>query len=163
MDNVLKTKEAKLSAPEKNAILNAVSWYDANAEKVLKGTVKLVGDKLSQLLQHLGCKENQLADYGYYLSEKNGEYLEYETESDLRDNENVPLKENIHDYFLQEVKPHVSEAWINIDATKIGYEISFNKYFYRHKPLRTIEEVSTDILQLEQKSDGLIREILNLA
>lgn len=163
VDDVLKTKEAKLSAPEKNAILNAVSWYDANAEKVLKGTVKLVGDKLSQLLQHLGCKENQLADYGYYLSEKNGEYLEYETESDLRDNENVPLKENIHDYFLQEVKPHVSEAWINIDATKIGYEISFNKYFYRHKPLRTIEEVSTDILQLEQKSDGLIREILNLA
>jgi hypothetical protein len=66
---------------------------------------------------------------------------EYETESDLRDTENVPLKENIYDYFLREVKPHVAEAWINLDATKIGYEISFNKYFYRHKPLRSIEEV----------------------
>ena len=89
-------------------------------------------------------------------------FLEYETESDLRDTENVPLKENIYDYFLREVKPHVSEAWINLDATKIGYEISFNKYFYRHKPLRSIEEVSADILALESESDGLIREILNL-
>jgi type I restriction enzyme M protein len=57
----------------------------------------------------------------------------------------------------------VDEAWINLDATKIGYEISFNKYFYRHKPLRNIEDVSADILELEKQSDGLIREILNLA
>ena len=101
--------------------------------------------------------------YGYFATNKKGEYLEYENESDLRDTENVPLKENIYAYFLSEVKPHVAEAWINLDATKIGYEISFNKYFYRHKPLRAIEEVSTDILKLEELSDGLIREILNLA
>lgn len=163
VDEVLKAKKAKLSASEKNAILNAVSWYDANAEKVIKGTTKLTGDKLEQLLEHLACKETELADYGYFATNKKGEYIEYETESDLRDTENVPLKENIYSYFLREVKPHVSEAWINLDATKIGYEISFNKYFYRHKPLRTIEEVSTDILKLEQLSDGLIREILNLA
>jgi type I restriction enzyme M protein len=50
------------------------------------------------------------------------------------------LKENIYDYFLREVKPHVAEAWINLDATKIGYEISFNKYFYRHKPLRALKK-----------------------
>jgi len=56
----------------------------------------------------------------------------------------------------------VPEAWINLDATKIGYEISFNKYFYRHTPLRTLEEVSADILALERESDGLISEILGL-
>jgi type I restriction enzyme M protein len=78
----------------------------------------------------------------------------------LRDTENVPLKEQIYDYFIREVKPHVSEAWLNLDATKIGYEISFNKYFYRHKPLRELEDVTTDILNLENESDGLIREIL---
>jgi type I restriction enzyme M protein len=50
----------------------------------------------------------------------------------------------------------------NLDSTKIGYEISFNKYFYRHKPLRSIEAVAADILQLEAESDGLIREILSL-
>lgn len=162
VDEALKAKKAKLSASEKNAILNAVSWYDATAEKVINGTTKLAGDKLEQLLAHLDCKETELADYGYFATNKKGEYLEYETESDLRDTENVPLKENIYSYFLREVKPHVAEAWINLDATKIGYEISFNKYFYRHKPLRAIEEVSADILKLEALSDGLIREILNL-
>jgi type I restriction enzyme M protein len=55
----------------------------------------------------------------------------------------------------------VDEAWINLDATKIGYEISFNKYFYQHKPLRAIEAVTADILALEKESDGLIAEILN--
>lgn len=163
VDLVIKAGKLKLSTSEKNAILNSVSWYHADAIRVRKGIVKLSGDKLEQLLQHLDCKENQLHDYGYYPTDKKGEYLQYETEGDLRDFENVPLKENIYSYFLREVKPHVSEAWINLDATKIGYEISFNKYFYRHKPLRTLEEVSADILQLENESEGLIREILNLA
>ena len=155
-------KACLVSTGEKNAILNAVSWYDAAAEKVLKGTTKLTGDKMEQLLRHLDCQETELADHGYFATGKKGEYLEYETESDLRDTENVPLKDNIHAYFLREVKPHVAEAWINLDATKIGYEISFNKYFYRHKPLRSMEEVSGDILKLEELSDGLIREILDL-
>jgi len=162
VDAELKTLGLKLSASEKNAILNAVSWYDAGAVIVEKGIVKLSGDKLDRLLDHLDCTESQLADYGYFPTGKKGEYLQYETESDLRDTENVPLKDNIYQYFLREVKPHVPEAWINLDATKIGYEISFNKYFYRHKPLRSIEEVSADILRLEAESDGLIREILSL-
>lgn len=163
VDEVMKANKIKLSSSEKNTILNAVSWYDADAEKVIKGTVKLDGNKLEQLLQHLGCKENELADFGFYAIGKRSEYIEFETESDLRDTENVPLKENIHEYFLREVKPHVEEAWINMDATKIGYEISFNKYFYIHKPLRSLEEVSADILHLEEESEGLINEILNLA
>ncbi len=163
VDAALKANKLKLSTSERNSLLNAISWYDVRAEKVQKGVVKLAGTKLEQLLEHLDCHENQLSDYGYYTTGKKGEYLEYETESDLRDTENVPLKENIYDYFLREVKAHITEAWINLDATKIGYEISFNKYFYRHKPLRTIEEVSEDILKLEQESDGLIRAILKLS
>jgi type I restriction enzyme M protein len=163
VNKALKQKDVKLSASEKNAILNAISWYHEDAEKVEKGIVKLNGDKLQQLLTHLDCEVTQLADYGYFPTDKKGEHLTYETESDLRDTENVPIKENIHSYFLREVKPHVTEAWINLDATKIGYEISFNKYFYQHKPLRNIEAVSADILALEAESDGLIREILDLS
>jgi type I restriction enzyme M protein len=159
----LKSQKIKSQASELNAILNAVCWYDASAEKVVKATVKISGDKLEKLLDHLGCEESQLADFGYFPTGKKSEYLLYETESNLRDTENVPLKDDIHSYFLREVKPHVSEAWINLDATKIGYEISFNKYFYQHKPLRTIEEVGADILQLEAESEGLITEILNLS
>lgn len=163
VNKALKKAGKKLSATELNAILNAVSWYDATAEKVIKSEVKLAGEKLDKLLDFLGCTEKELPDYGYYPAKEKGVYIVYETEGDLRDTENVPLKENIYDYFIKEVKPHVAEAWINLNATKIGYEISFNKYFYRHKPLRDIEEVTHEILQLEAESEGLIREILNLA
>lgn len=162
VDAALKSMKVKLSAAERNAILNAVSWYDETAEKVVKGTMKLSGDKLEKLLARLDCSEAELPDYGYYPTGRNSEYLTYESESELRDTENVPLKENIHAYFLREVQPHVAEAWINMDATKIGYEISFNKYFYRHKPLRSLEEVTADIVALEKESDGLIKEILQI-
>lgn len=162
VDEVIKSEKLKLSTSEKNAILNAVSWYDGDAEKVVKGIVKLTGDKLKKILEHLDCTESELPNYGYYTTAKKGEYITYETESDLRDTENIPLKEDIYTYFLREVKPHVEEAWINLDATKIGYEISFNKYFYQHKPLRAISDITEDILALEKQSDGLIAEILNL-
>jgi type I restriction enzyme M protein len=86
----------------------------------------------------------------------------YETSTDLRDTESVPLKENVQDYFLREVAPHVPEAWIDLSKTKVGYEISFNKYFYQHTPLRSLEEVSREIRELERESEGLISEILNV-
>lgn len=174
VNQIIKAENLDASASVKKAILNAVSWYDAEAEKVIKKKEKLTGDKLQSLLIHLGCKEEDLADFGYFpyesviakeerlkQSHQKNLYITYETESDLRDTENVPLKDNIHSYFKREVQPHVEEAWINLDATKIGYEISFNKYFYKHTPLRSIEEVTQDILELERKSEGLIAEILN--
>ena len=157
----LKASNTKLTASEKNQILAAVSWYDESAEKVIKNTQKLRDEKLDLLLQHLNCTTEQLPNYGYYPSGKKDEYIIYETQSDLRDTESVPLQENIHTYFLREVKPHVPDAWIDLDKTKIGYEISFNKYFYQHKPLRSIEEVTKDILELEKQSEGVISEILN--
>lgn len=162
IDDELKAQKLTISAGDKKAILNAVSWYNADADKVIKKVEKLSVDKLTKLLQHLDCEETDLADFGYYATANKGEYTVYETESDLRDSENVPLKNNIHSYFLKEVKPHVAEAWINLDATKIGYEISFNKYFYKHTPLRSIADVTKDIVALENKSEGLIAEILNL-
>jgi len=158
----IKTLQLNVSISDKKAILNAVSWYDAKAEKVIKKTEKISGKKLTALLAHLGCTVDDLADFGYYPGTQKNEYIMYETESELRDTESVPLKDNIHAYFLREVKPHVPEAWINLDATKIGYEISFNKYFYKHTPLRSIEEVSKEILALERQSEGLIAEILKL-
>jgi type I restriction enzyme M protein len=162
VDSALKEANIKLTSSEKNAILSAVSWYDESAKKVVKKVHKFTDEKLEALLKHLGCKKEDLADFGYYATEKPNEYIEYESESDLRDSETVPLDESIHDYFLREVKPYVEEAWINLDSVKIGYEISFNKYFYRHKPLRSLEEVTADILELEKQSEGLIKEILEV-
>lgn len=163
VDKAIKTLSLKLSSSERNAILNAVSWYDENAEKVIQKVHSLNKDKLEKLLVHLDCEVEQLADFGYFATGKPNEYITYEPCTDLRDAESIPLKDNIHRYFLAEVRPHVAEAWINLDSTQIGYEISFNKYFYRHKPLRSLEEVTQDILSLEQQADGLIAEILGLS
>lgn len=160
-DAICKDINVKLSATDKKAILSAVSEYDATAERVIKKVEKLNADKLAQLVARLGCTEAQLADYGYYATAKKGEYITYETESDLRDSEQIPLSEAIYNYFIREVKLHVEEAWINLDSVKIGYEISFNKYFYKHIPLRSIEEVKAELLALEEQADGILNDILN--
>lgn len=157
----VKARKTKLSATEKNVILNAVSWYDEKAEKVIGKRYQLSDDGVAGLAERFGCAEEELADFGYYR-QQDGSYLTYESATDLRDAESVPLKDSIHRYFLAEVKPHVEEAWINLDSVKIGYEISFNKYFYRHKPLRSLEDVTRDILALEEKADGLISDILGV-
>ena len=59
-----------------------------------------------------------------------------EPDPELRDYENVPLKEDIHAYFEREVRPHVPDAWIDESKTKVGYEIPFNRHFYKYTPPR---------------------------
>ncbi|SFK11142.1 type I restriction enzyme M protein [Stutzerimonas kunmingensis] len=168
VDETLKQLGLKLPAPARKQILNAVSWRDERAEKVVKKILKLNAAKLAELLAELRTTQDKLADYGYWPNDK-GEYIEYEPDSELRDTENVPLALDsslaasgvIHDYFIREVRPHVDEAWIAIDKTVIGYEISFNKYFYQHKPLRSLEEVTAEILALEAETDGLIKQLVS--
>ncbi|CAH0247485.1 putative type I restriction enzyme BthVORF4518P M protein [Agrobacterium fabrum] len=157
----LKARKIKLTATEKNAILNAVSWYADDGEKVIDSVKRFTKVELEDVAARLGCQIDELGDFGLYV-QADGSWLSYESSTDLRDSEAVPLKDNIHRYFKAEVKPHVPEAWINLGTVKIGYEISFNKHFYRHKPLRSLEAVTRDILGLEQKADGLIADILGM-
>ena len=74
--------------------------------------------------------------------------VEYEPDSDLRDTEQVPLLEEggIEAFIRREVLPHAPDAWVDESGTKIGYEISFTRYFYKPQPLRTLEEIRADIL-----------------
>jgi len=83
-----------------------------------------------------------------------------EPDTQLRDNENVPLKEDIQTYFQREVLPHVPDAWINESRTAKGYEISFTRYFYQYKPLRPLADIRAEILALEAETDGLLQEVL---
>ncbi|PAA25779.1 type I restriction-modification system subunit M [Pseudomonas fragi] len=161
VDAAIKALKLKLAAPERKQILNIVSWREEKAAKVIKKAHKLLGSKLQAVLAELRISEEKLVDYGYWPSKKVDEYIEYETDSELRDTENVPLKEDIHSYFIREVRPHVGEAWIAIDKTVIGYEISFNRYFYQHKPLRSLEEVTQEILALEAETDGLLKQLVS--
>ena len=156
---IIKARKIKLTATEKNAILNAVSWYADDAEKVVDSVRRFTRGELEAEAARLGCHIDELADFGLH-AQSDGSYLTYEASTDLRDSESVLIKDSIHRYFKAEVKPHVAEAWINLGTVKIGFEISFNKYFYRHKPLRSLDAVTKDILALEQKADGLIAEIL---
>ena len=87
--------------------------------------------------------------------------VEYEPDSDLRDTEQVPILEDggIQTFFQREVLPYASDAWIDQSATKVGYEISFTKYFYKPVPLRTLEEIRADIEAVEKESEGLLDDL----
>lgn len=84
-----------------------------------------------------------------------------EPDAELRDNENVPLKEDIQTYFKREVLPHVPDAWIDESKTKVGYEIPFTRHFYQYKPLRPLAEIEGEIRTLEAEIQGMLTEVLS--
>jgi type I restriction enzyme M protein len=88
--------------------------------------------------------------------------VEYEPDSELRDTEKVPLQEDggIEAFIRREVLPYVPEAWIDDSSTKIGYEISFARYFYKPQPLRSLEEIRADMVALEKETEGVLDAIL---
>lgn len=81
-------------------------------------------------------------------------------DSKKRDKENVPLKEDVERYFAEEVLPHVPDAWIDFDKTRIGYEINFTKYFYEYEALRPAAELKVEIADLEKEITNLLNELL---
>jgi len=89
--------------------------------------------------------------------------VEYEPNTDLRDTEQIPLMENggIEAFLKREVLPHATDAWYVEDSVKVGYEISFTRYFYKPAPMRSLEEIRADILALEQETEGLLGEIID--
>jgi len=129
-------KELKLDIEAKGlkAITDAICWKNEDAEKVIK--------KAPSLKERAG-----------------GEV--YEADSDLRDTENVPLDQDIHDYFNREVLQHIPDAWIDESKTVKGYEISFTRYFYNYVPPRSIEEITAKIFELEKETEGILNEIVN--
>jgi len=141
----------RLSATETKLLLRAVSWRVETAVPVLAKVHKHgkvapdpIHGRYEQMVRAKCC------------------VVEFEPDSDLRDTEQVPLLEpgGIEAFFRREVLPHVPDAWIDADTTKIGYEISFTRYFYQPKPLRTLEEIRADILAVQKEAEGLLDEIL---
>lgn len=146
----------KVGAADLKAILRAVSWRVETAPPVIAkvhkpGKAKAGPDPL----------------YGLFQAEMNGKacLVEYETDSELRDTEQVPLLEEggIEAFIKREVLPYTQDAWINAEATKIGYEVSFTRHFYKPQPLRTLAEIRADILALEAETEGLLSEIVGAA
>ena len=81
-------------------------------------------------------------------------------DSKKRDKESIPLNVDIETYFKEEVLPHVPNAWIDYQSTKIGYEINFTKYFYEYKGLQPAKEIKAEIVDLEKEIASLLNELL---
>ncbi len=151
----LKKRKLKASAPQLKAIFDAVSWRDPEAETIVS--------TLTTFELDLGTGPEDLRPF--YSVIEGGKGITYEADSELRDTESIPLtyEGGIEAYFHKEVLPHVPDAWIDESKTVIGYEISFNKYFYVHQPLRDLAEVVQEIRDLETETEGLLEEILSFS
>jgi type I restriction enzyme M protein len=101
--------------------------------------------------------EQPLVQDGKMVIDKKGNV---KPDGSLRDSERIPLDVDIDDYFEKEVKPHLPNSWVDKEKTQVGYEINFTKYFYQYTPLRSVQDVLNDLLNLEKESDGLMNELI---
>ncbi|HNQ88440.1 MAG TPA: class I SAM-dependent DNA methyltransferase [Verrucomicrobiota bacterium] len=131
LDEALKRAGLRIGAPVRKSIFSALSERDETAEI---------------------CRDEE---------------GQPEPDAELRDTENVPLGEDIEDYFKREVKPHVPDAWISTgvrdhkdgEIGKVGYEINFNRYFYKYQPPRPLAEIEADIRTLEGEIMEMLKDI----
>jgi type I restriction enzyme M protein len=151
VDAALKKADIKLPTADLKQILKAVSWRVETGPPVIAKLHKPGKTKADPLR-------------GLFATTVDGKpaTVEYEPDSDLRDTEQVPLMEDggIEAFIRREVLPYTPDAWIKEDATKVGYEVSFTRHFYKPQPLRTLEEISADILAIEKEAEGLLDELL---
>ena len=148
---MLKKLGLKPGAADLKLIINAVSWRVEEAPRVIKKVHKPGKTKPDPLL-------------GLFESQIDGKscVIEYEPDSELRDYEQIPLLEEggIEAFIRREVLLYTPDAWIVEADTKIGFEVSFTRHFYKPPVLRTLAEISADILALEQETEGLLVEII---
>ena len=156
---------AFMAATEERAKKQGIK-ITAKRQKLLQTTLAEKNEDAAPIIRKLyrPGKAEPNPIYGRFEVKVNGrsQIVEYETDSELRDTEQVPLLEEggIEAFFLREVLPHVPDAWIDETSAKIGYEISFTRYFYKPTPLRTLEEIRSDIVSLENETKGLLDEII---
>lgn len=165
-----------------------VQLINASSEGFYKNMRKPLGDKRVELgiqdilkIQELyfAFEENEYSkifdneDFGFYQittyqpeRDENGKIIKdskgnLKSDSELKDFEKVPMKESIEEYFKREVLPFAVDAWYDDKKMKIGYEILFTKYFYKHEPLRNLGAIEKDIMLLEKETDGILNEIIS--
>ena len=157
---------AKLSSELASAILTALSDIEEDkltsrtAFKKALGDTKLTASQFKLIQKHIGVHD----DEAELCRDSKGKL---EADPELRDYENVPLTEDIHEYFAREVTPHVPLAWIDEkkrDAKDgevgiVGYEIPFNRHFYEYTPPRPLEEIDGELETLNAEIMGMLREI----
>jgi type I restriction enzyme M protein len=151
VQKALKLQGLQLAATDLKPLLKETSWRVEEAPPVISKVHK-PGKAAADPL------------HGLFAAEIGGKacVVEYELDSELRDTEQVPLLEEggIEAFIRREVLPYTPDAWVNAEATKVGYEVSFTRHFYKPKPLRSLAEIAADIRAIEQEAEGLLDGLL---
>ena len=141
----------KLTAKRKKLLQTSLAARDKTAEPVIRKIHKpgrMAPDPIRGLVESTVKGKRRV--------------VEYEPDSELRDTEQIPLQEEggLEAFLRREVLPYAPDAWYQPDSVKVGYEISFTRYFYKPQPMRTLEEIRADILALEKETEGLLGDII---
>jgi len=139
-------------------LVGSVWWTKSEATNALHAAVVEAGAQWPSgaALQKGFWAAVSVSDPGGEVQTAKGEPL---PDPDLRDYENVPLDEDIDAYFAREVTPHVPDAWIDYDKTKVGYEIPLTRHFYVYTPPRPLAEIDAELRELESQIQKLLGEV----
>ncbi len=146
LSGLLKERGSKWKTIEKKLFRDIFAERDADAAPVV-------------LRERKPTKEENALVWGWFYDEKTKTERMYEPDVQLRDNENIRLKEDIVTHFLHEVKPHVPDAWADREKITPAYEINFNRYFYTYTPPRTLAKIDADIKDMQEEIMRLLREV----
>ncbi len=156
--------KVRVERPLRLAGIDPDRAYKATEIKQLKHTCKRAEDAppVIRKIHKRGTRPDPLRGLFETTIKGRPAVVEYEPDSELRDHEQVPLLEEggIDAFLEREVLPYAPDAWYDPAKVKIGYEISFTRYFYKPKPLRSLDEIRADILEAEKETEGLLAEIL---
>lgn len=159
-------KEIAEGRKQQEALIKALSEIDGQyrnqevflneLDSVLKKNNLSVSSTLKKAIISSLSERDEEADV---VTDKKGNF---QPDSELRDYENVPLKEDIKEYMDREVLPYVPDAWVDEGKSKVGYEISFNRYFYIYKPPRSLVEIQDELKTIESEIEGLLTEGISI-
>ncbi|WP_454920935.1 type I restriction-modification system subunit M [Abiotrophia defectiva] len=177
---VLSNKKAGTKREGKVQLINANGLFEKRRKALGNKRNDIPGNAIEEITRIYGeFRENEIsqiydnADFGYtkitverpLLDEDGNPILKKnkpQADSSLRDTENVPLKEDIEEYFKREVLPFAPDAWIDTKKSKVGYEIPFTRYFYKYEATQSSTEIMSEIMDLETELSGSLKEVFDL-
>lgn len=177
---VLSNKKAGTKREGKVQLINANGLFEKRRKALGNKRNDIPENAIEEITRIYGeFRENEIsqiydnADFGYtkitverpLLDEEGNPILKKnkpQADSSLRDTENVPLKENIDEYFKREVLPFAPDAWIDTKKSKVGYEIPFTRYFYKYEAPQSSTEIMSEIMDLETELSGSLKEVFDL-
>ena len=177
---VLSNKKAGTRREGKVQLINANGLYEKRRKALGNKRNDIPESAIAEITQIYGdFRETEISkifnneDFGYTkitverpLRGEDGELIlkngKKQPDTSLRDTENVPLTENIQDYFKREVLPFAEDAWIDEKKSKVGYEIPFTRYFYKYEAPQPSAEIMAEILELEKELEGSLQEVFGI-